>query len=312
MRDVRSGKMCARCAEMRGRSPSAEMRRAAAEMRAAASTAGMTATAAWMSTTSAAGLCGQGCAGGRTEHEADDPRARRKPPSSGKTSIPLIGHSGRHGMIGDISHWIVLVRVTANATSPCLFPPLRNCDAAMHSARRSATRALTTIGQLELCRDRHADLTDRLSASTPSPKNHNREVTTVGHRDTRLIFTHAWGMVIAARFCVWSRILGAYSSGFAAVRALAHADVLRGSWVRRSVHSLTKTRAPLSMLALRQISGLTLGLALTSCAIGPEYSREPAPVPVEFKETKGWKVANPNDDVARGDWWMAYRDRGLD
>jgi NodT family efflux transporter outer membrane factor (OMF) lipoprotein len=57
---------------------------------------------------------------------------------------------------------------------------------------------------------------------------------------------------------------------------------------------------------------LSLGLLLTSCAIGPEYSREPAPVPVEFKETKGWKVANPSDDVARGDWWKVYRDRGLD
>ena len=54
------------------------------------------------------------------------------------------------------------------------------------------------------------------------------------------------------------------------------------------------------------------GLLLASCAIGPEYSREPAPVPVEYKETKGWKVANPSDDVARGDWWKVYRDRGLD
>jgi len=51
---------------------------------------------------------------------------------------------------------------------------------------------------------------------------------------------------------------------------------------------------------------------LTSCAIGPEYTREPAPVPVEYKEIKGWKVANPSDDIARGDWWTVYRDRGLD
>ncbi len=54
------------------------------------------------------------------------------------------------------------------------------------------------------------------------------------------------------------------------------------------------------------------GLALAGCTIGPDYSREPAPVPVEYKETKGWKVANPSDDVARGDWWMVYKDRGLD
>ncbi len=40
--------------------------------------------------------------------------------------------------------------------------------------------------------------------------------------------------------------------------------------------------------------------------------REPAPVPVEYKETKGWRVAKPSDDVARGDWWTVYRDHGLD
>ena len=58
--------------------------------------------------------------------------------------------------------------------------------------------------------------------------------------------------------------------------------------------------------------GCLLGLLLTSCAIGPEYSREPAPVPVEYKEIKGWKVANPNDDAPRGDWWKVYNDHGLD
>jgi NodT family efflux transporter outer membrane factor (OMF) lipoprotein len=52
-------------------------------------------------------------------------------------------------------------------------------------------------------------------------------------------------------------------------------------------------------------------LGLANCAIGPDYVREPAPVPTEYKEHKGWKVANPSDDVARGDWWKVYRDRGL-
>jgi NodT family efflux transporter outer membrane factor (OMF) lipoprotein len=78
--------------------------------------------------------------------------------------------------------------------------------------------------------------------------------------------------------------------------------------VRRSACSVRRGYLPLSLSVL----GLSFGLALANCAIGPEYSREPAPVPVEYKETKGWKVANPSDDVARGDWWMVYRDRGLD
>jgi len=105
-----------------------------------------------------------------------------------------------------------------------------------------------------------------------------------------------------------SVFLGAFSDEFAAVCALAHAVLLRGGWVRRSVCSVRRASAPLPAWIL----GLSLGLALTACTIGPEYLREPAPVPVEYKETKGWKVANPSDDIARGDWWKVYRDHGLD
>jgi NodT family efflux transporter outer membrane factor (OMF) lipoprotein len=53
-------------------------------------------------------------------------------------------------------------------------------------------------------------------------------------------------------------------------------------------------------------------LALTGCTIGPNYSREAAPVPTHFKELKGWKRATPIDDVARGDWWKVYKDGALD
>ncbi len=55
-----------------------------------------------------------------------------------------------------------------------------------------------------------------------------------------------------------------------------------------------------------------LGFALAGCTVGPDYSREPAPVPTEYKELKGWKLANPSDNLDRGDWWTVYRDRGLD
>jgi NodT family efflux transporter outer membrane factor (OMF) lipoprotein len=82
--------------------------------------------------------------------------------------------------------------------------------------------------------------------------------------------------------------------------------------VRRSVHFFATARVALPVSFPGLLLALILGLALASCAIGPEYSREPAPVPVEYKEIKGWKIANPRDDVARGDWWTVYRDRGLD
>jgi NodT family efflux transporter outer membrane factor (OMF) lipoprotein len=54
-----------------------------------------------------------------------------------------------------------------------------------------------------------------------------------------------------------------------------------------------------------------LASLLTECAVGPEYSPAPAPVPTEFKELKGYKHATPRDDVDRGDWWTAYRDPRL-
>jgi outer membrane protein TolC len=60
------------------------------------------------------------------------------------------------------------------------------------------------------------------------------------------------------------------------------------------------------------IGSSILAVALAGCAVDPDYSREPAPVPTHYKELKGWKLANPSDNVDRGDWWTVYRDRGLD
>jgi NodT family efflux transporter outer membrane factor (OMF) lipoprotein len=57
---------------------------------------------------------------------------------------------------------------------------------------------------------------------------------------------------------------------------------------------------------------LLLALALPGCAVGPDYAREPAPVPPAYKELKGWKHATPSDDLPRGNWWAAYRDSRLD
>ena len=57
---------------------------------------------------------------------------------------------------------------------------------------------------------------------------------------------------------------------------------------------------------------MLLALLLPGCAVGPDYSREPAPVPTTYKELKGWKFANPNDAADRGNWWAPYRDARLD
>jgi NodT family efflux transporter outer membrane factor (OMF) lipoprotein len=53
-------------------------------------------------------------------------------------------------------------------------------------------------------------------------------------------------------------------------------------------------------------------LALAACAVGPDYKPAAAPVPTQFKELKGWKLATPSDALNRGDWWSLYRDPKLD
>jgi len=73
--------------------------------------------------------------------------------------------------------------------------------------------------------------------------------------------------------------------------------------VRRGAFS--RTQACAALIAF------SLALTLVGCAVGPNYSREPAPVPTEYKELKGFKYATPRDDVDRGDWWAPYRDPGL-
>jgi hypothetical protein len=54
-------------------------------------------------------------------------------------------------------------------------------------------------------------------------------------------------------------------------------------------------------------------LLLASCMVGPDYFRPPAPLPVpdQFKEQKGWKLATPMDALDRGDWWSIYKDKRL-
>ena len=84
--------------------------------------------------------------------------------------------------------------------------------------------------------------------------------------------------------------------------ALAHAGWRQGGWVRRGV----------ALRGQASASALLLALLLPGCAVGPDYSREPAPVPTTYKELKGWKLANPNDAADRGNWWAPYRDARLD
>ena len=63
---------------------------------------------------------------------------------------------------------------------------------------------------------------------------------------------------------------------------------------------------PTSLVAIAAIL-----LLFNACAVGPDYVRPKAEVPGSFKETKGWKVAEPKDDALRGDWWKIFGDPEL-
>lgn len=50
---------------------------------------------------------------------------------------------------------------------------------------------------------------------------------------------------------------------------------------------------------------------LAACAVGPDYVKPGVTVPEKYKETDGWKVAQPGDDAARGPWWEIFGDDDL-
>ena len=66
------------------------------------------------------------------------------------------------------------------------------------------------------------------------------------------------------------------------------------------------TRKPVATVAL----GTACALALTACAVGPNYHRPAAPPSVAFKEGQGWKPATPAQ-VANEQWWTIYDDPAL-
>jgi NodT family efflux transporter outer membrane factor (OMF) lipoprotein len=59
--------------------------------------------------------------------------------------------------------------------------------------------------------------------------------------------------------------------------------------------------------------GAAAGLAVffTGCSVGPNYIKPQAEVPAAYKENVGWKVAQPQDELSRGKWWLIYNDPQL-
>jgi NodT family efflux transporter outer membrane factor (OMF) lipoprotein len=49
-------------------------------------------------------------------------------------------------------------------------------------------------------------------------------------------------------------------------------------------------------------------LLAVGCTVGPDYVRPKVDTPPAFKESEGWKVAQPRDDAPRDRWWEVFND----
>jgi len=51
-------------------------------------------------------------------------------------------------------------------------------------------------------------------------------------------------------------------------------------------------------------------LLLTGCMVGPDYIKSSVPMTPAYKEAPppgdGWKIAQPNDEISRGNWWEIF------
>jgi NodT family efflux transporter outer membrane factor (OMF) lipoprotein len=67
------------------------------------------------------------------------------------------------------------------------------------------------------------------------------------------------------------------------------------------------------------LAACVTGLALAGCNLAPHYERPPTDSTGGFKEAvpntstdpQGWKLAEPNDSLLRGNWWELYHDTQL-
>ncbi len=67
---------------------------------------------------------------------------------------------------------------------------------------------------------------------------------------------------------------------------------------------------PMKSRLARVALALTVALA-SGCAVGPNYDRPQAETPDAYKESSGWKTAQPQDDQIRGSWWEIFQDTEL-
>jgi NodT family efflux transporter outer membrane factor (OMF) lipoprotein len=82
--------------------------------------------------------------------------------------------------------------------------------------------------------------------------------------------------------------------------------------VEASVSGRACAAAGRRVKASRVVAAFASAMAIAGCnAVGPDYLKPNAIVPVAYKEIKGWKLATPREDYPKGQWWRIYHDAEL-
>jgi NodT family efflux transporter outer membrane factor (OMF) lipoprotein len=61
----------------------------------------------------------------------------------------------------------------------------------------------------------------------------------------------------------------------------------------------------------KQFIVLVISLGLSACVVGPDYVKPDVAEPVTYKESAGWKVAEPKDGAIQEKWWQLFNDAEL-
>ena len=96
-------------------------------------------------------------------------------------------------------------------------------------------------------------------------------------------------------------------------------DQLPAMQVNRSHHEVHKIMTLIHLKLKATMCFVVAYCLLAGCMVGPEYHKPAAETPAAFKEltpadfknTDGWKVAQPKDDALRGKWWEIFNDPQL-
>lgn len=76
------------------------------------------------------------------------------------------------------------------------------------------------------------------------------------------------------------------------------------------MRTTTTNRWSTCLLPVLPVMGLVTAVAalLAGCVVGPDYERPTVETPQDWR----WKVAEPRDEVPRGEWWTVFGDPQLD